>query len=97
MSKIDFTPLAESDLEGIGDFIAQDNPRRALSFVEELRDQCSRIALAPLAYPARPELRIGLRSCAYGHYVVFFQADNLKVLIVRILHGAQDIQTRLQE
>lgn len=30
-------PLAEQDLEAIGDYIARDNPRRALSFVHELR------------------------------------------------------------
>ena len=31
-----FTAEAEADLERIGDFIAQDNPRRAASFVTEL-------------------------------------------------------------
>ena len=28
-----FSPLAESDLEEIGDYIARDNPRRALTSV----------------------------------------------------------------
>ena len=31
------TPLAEQDLETIADYIANDNPARALSFVRELR------------------------------------------------------------
>ena len=31
------TPLAEQDIESIGDYIARDNPRRALSFIRELR------------------------------------------------------------
>jgi toxin ParE1/3/4 len=54
MPSIDFTPLAEADLEQIGDYIAQDSPRRALSFIRELRDQCRKIAAAPLSYRERP-------------------------------------------
>jgi len=34
---IRFTPLASSDLEAIGDYIAQDKPDRAYSFVLEIR------------------------------------------------------------
>ena len=35
-----FSPLAELDLEEIGDYIARDNPPRALSFIEEIRARC---------------------------------------------------------
>ena len=34
------TAEAENDLEQIGDYIAEDNPKRALSFVLALRDKC---------------------------------------------------------
>lgn len=34
--KLGIAPLAEHDLETIGDWIAQDNPVRAVSFTEEL-------------------------------------------------------------
>ena len=44
-----FTPLAETDLEDIGDYIAQDNPARALSFIQEIRAQCQKIGKSPLA------------------------------------------------
>ena len=52
---IRFTPLASSDLEAIGDYIAQDNPDRAYSFVLEIRNQCRKISSAPLTYKCRPE------------------------------------------
>jgi toxin ParE1/3/4 len=42
-----FTPLAEADLEAIGDYVARDNPRRALTFVREMRERCERIAEMP--------------------------------------------------
>jgi toxin ParE1/3/4 len=49
---IRFAPLAMADLEGIGDFIARDNPSRAYSFVRELRKQCGKISDSPLRHRA---------------------------------------------
>jgi toxin ParE1/3/4 len=45
--KLGISPLAEVDLESIGDWIAQDNPVRAVSFTEELYQQCLLIAESP--------------------------------------------------
>lgn len=86
-----FTVQAEQDLEEIGDYIAADNPDRALSFVREIRDHCNRIAAAPLAYAARPELGEGIRGCAHGRYLIVFQPASEEVLIVRVLHSARDL------
>ena len=89
--QLTISPLAERDLEAIGDYIAADNPSRAVSFITELRTQCTAIAKAPQAYRKRPELGDDIRSCAYGNYVVFFTATKTRINIVRILHGAMDI------
>lgn len=97
LAQLLITPLAEQDLEAIGDYIAQDNPRRALSFIEELRNQCERIARNPQGYRTRPELGEGLRSCAHGHYVIFFEANAQDVLIIRVLHGARDLPNLLAD
>ena len=92
--KIIISPLAEIDIEQIGDYIAQDNPRRALSYIKELRKQCTKIATFPQAYRLRSELGVGIRSCAYGNYVIFFQINDNELHIVRILHGAMDIESK---
>jgi plasmid stabilization system protein ParE len=42
-------PLAEADPEAIGDYIARDSPRRALTFIRELRQRYQRIAEMPHA------------------------------------------------
>lgn len=91
-----FLPAAIADLEGIGDYIARDNPRRAVSFVAELRSQCAKLARTPEAYRLRPELGEGIRSCPYGNYVIFFTVQADALLIVRILHGAMDIEAQFQ-
>ena len=46
--RVAISPLAERDLERIGDYIAEDNPARAVGFVAELRDQCATFAKAQL-------------------------------------------------
>lgn len=92
-----YTPQSKSDLNDIGCYIAKDNPRRAVSFIRELRAQCRKIAQAPKVYRPRPELGQGMRSCAHGHYVILFIEDEGIVLIVRVLHGAMDIEAQFAE
>ena len=91
------SPLAEQDIEAIGDYIAQDNPHRALTFIAELRNQCAKIAASPKACRLRPELGVNIRSYALGNYVIFFQDKHDMLCIVRVLHGAMDIETRFSE
>lgn len=93
--RLELSPLAESDLEVIGDYIALDSPGNARRFIQELRDQCGKILKAPTAYAARPELGEGLRSCAYGRYVIFFRHTEAIVRVERILHSALDIRSEL--
>ncbi len=47
-----FSPLAELDLEEIGDYIARDNPSRAVSFIREIREQCAKIV--PMQHRSHP-------------------------------------------
>jgi plasmid stabilization system protein ParE len=48
---IAFTTAAEQDLEDIADFIARDSPKRALTFVAELR--ASSIVIERIVHGAR--------------------------------------------
>ncbi|EDU61366.1 type II toxin-antitoxin system RelE/ParE family toxin [Providencia stuartii] len=89
--KLGISPLAVQDLESIGDWIAKDNPIRALSFIEELYQKCLLIADSPTLYAECPEILPGLRSCAYGRYLLFFRVLEAEVRIERILHGSRDI------
>lgn len=94
--RLEFSPLALSDLETIGDYISQDSPENALRFIQTLRGQCQKICLAPLAYVARLELESGLRSCVHGRYVIFFRPIKDLVRIERILHSAIDLTAQFK-
>ncbi|PHI28474.1 type II toxin-antitoxin system RelE/ParE family toxin [Budvicia aquatica] len=85
------SPLAVQDLEEIGDYIADDNPVRALSCVNGLYQQCLLIGETPALYRQRPELGRGIRCCPYGRYLILFSVNTNDIRIQRILHGARDI------
>jgi toxin ParE1/3/4 len=86
-----FSPLAEADLEAIADFIAKDNPSRALTFVEELRSRCEKIGRSPEAARAFPALAPNARIVPHRRYVILFRNFPGEISIERILHGARDI------
>ena len=94
--RLEFSPLAEADIEAIGDYIAQDSPRNASRFIDGLRVQCQKITLAPMAYVARPELGDGVRSCAHKRYVIFFRSETEYIRIERVLHSAREIHAGLE-
>ncbi len=88
-------PKAVRDLESIGDFIALDNPARALSFTEEIAEFCGTIVERPQAFQRRDDLAQGLRQAIHGRYVIFFTTDDNGVVIERILHGARRLEDLL--
>lgn len=84
---------ALDDLTAIGDFIAQDNPARARSFVHELVARAKRIADQPRAAPLRPEIGENVRVVVTGAYLILYtHRDNGTVLVERVVHGARDLE-----
>lgn len=82
---------AEADLEQIGDYIARDNPHRAISFIEEIRARCLTIAKRPKAFPLMPRFKdAGIRRKIYGRYLICFRVKPGAVEIIRVLHGARN-------
>jgi toxin ParE1/3/4 len=92
-----FAPAAAQDIEEIGDYIYAENPTAALRFISALRSRCSRIADVPNGGAPRFSLWPGLRSVAFQRYIIFYTADGGAIRIERLLHGARDIETILNE
>jgi plasmid stabilization system protein ParE len=84
---------AERDLEAIGDYIARDNPQRAISFVREIREQCVQLAEMPAAAPLVSRYqRYGVRRHVHGNYLIFYQFDSERLVVLHILHGAMEYE-----
>jgi toxin ParE1/3/4 len=85
-----FSELAESDIEAIGDYIARDNPHRAVTFIRDMRGHCRQITTMPKGFPLRHDISAGLRMASYRDYLIFYHETESAIRIERILHGARD-------
>jgi len=89
----------ESDLEAIADYIAQDNPERAVSFIGEIRREFRQIERNALLYRLRPEIGEDARVAVVGRYVILFritQAEKHHVRIERVLFGGRNLPALFQ-
>ena len=94
--KVVFSDAAKADLTEIGDYIARDNPRRALAFVRRLRVTALRLGVMPNAFPLVPGSRHqGIRRRIMGSYLIFYRVDADRIAILRVLHGARDYERLL--
>ena len=89
--KCEFSQKAVSDLEEIGDYIARDNYKKALDFVEEIRKCCFAITNSPNAAPLRENLGIDIRMLSFGRYLIFYTIQNDRIRIERVLHSARNL------
>ena len=92
MSEVRETPLAESDLDAIWFYIAQDSPGQATRFLRTIDEKCRTLADAPMIGRSRPELAPGLRSLPVGNYAIFYRPIEDGIEIVRVLHQSRDIE-----
>lgn len=89
--KVTFSPAAETDLIDIAMFIAQDNPKRALTFVDELEGKCNALGGAPGTGTPRPALGERIRMLPHGRYLIFYREVGKGLRIERIMHGSRDM------
>jgi toxin ParE1/3/4 len=90
------TADAETDLERIGDTIAQHDPARAITFVRELRQKCQTLALAPRRFALIPRYEhTNIRRAVHGNYLIFYRINAEVVEIVHVLHGAMNFSAIL--
>ena len=93
--KIALSAEAEIDLEEIADFIAKENPARAISFARHLREKCDALATFPARFPLIPRREIhGIRKMVVGSYLIFYRIVEDTVIVVHILSGAVDYERK---
>lgn len=85
-------PLAEEDLDGIWDYIAEDKPDAATKFLCSLKEKLKILSENPRMGVRRDELMSGIRSFPVGRYVIFYAVINDGIDVLRVLPAAMDIQ-----
>jgi len=91
MARVLRRPRAAEDIAAVWDFIADDNPDAADHWVDQLDTQLRLLATQPLMGRARDELAPGIRSFPFGRYLVFYLPISDGIDVVRVLHGARDV------
>ena len=89
---VDITAVAESDVDEIWEYLAQDDPDAATAFVLRLEEQINTLERFPERCPLVREnelLGTAYRHLVYGNYRTIFKIIESRVIIMRVLHGAR--------
>ena len=91
MAKYIITDQAQRDIDEILVYIAADNLDAALTFNDRLTRLFEMLTDHAEAGRERPELKEDLRSFPHGSYLIFHRGWAGNIAIVRVLHGARDL------
>ena len=73
--RTEISRFIQSDIEAIANYIAEDNPARAVSCIREIRDAIRLIGQNPLLYQLRPEVGEGARLAVVSQSVCHLVSD----------------------
>jgi len=90
--KVIIRASAETDLDHIAEWIAQNSPSAAARVVATIRDRISFLETDELAHMGRPGLVEGTRELLEYPYIIIYQVDEDRgeVVVLSIVHGARD-------
>lgn len=89
--RLELSRYIESDLDDIADFIAQDNPARAVTFIQDIRAKFYDIKRDPLIYQLRPDIGEEARMASVGNYAILFHVVGEVVRIERVVYGGRNL------
>jgi len=98
MKRFVLTPAAKADLAEIAAFIGRDNPRAAGRVLAEIRNAMRRLASSPRMGHLREDLvEEPVRFWPVYSYLILYRPETRPLEILRVLHGARDVRSILQE
>ncbi|GHD14194.1 type II toxin-antitoxin system RelE/ParE family toxin [Tianweitania populi] len=90
--RVVISATARQHFATIADFIGQDSPKRALSFIRELQRRCRDLSHHPLVGPVvRRSAGRDVRRVVHGRYNIFYRVDAKMIEIMAILPGAMNL------
>ena len=90
--RVDVTRTAERDIAAIHGRIAHDNPQAAASWLDTVERNIGSLERWPRRCAVIPEaanLDVEYRHLVNGSYRTIFRIAESRVIIVRVIHGAQ--------
>lgn len=91
------TALARNDLKEIADYIGERNPAAAEQLLDEFLERIEKLAAMPTIGTRRDEIRPGLRFSVVRRYGISYRITGINIDILRVIHGARDIESQWLE
>ncbi len=93
MAEIRWTLTAAEDVRLLEDWIARDSLLNAVNFTDRLIESVGILADLPMRGRVVPEFnQARLRELIYRDYRIVYSADESRVTILRVVHGARDLR-----
>jgi toxin ParE1/3/4 len=96
MACVTLRPQAQADILDVWNYIAEHSVAEADRWIDRLEDCLTLWATQPHMGRVRDELSPGIRSLAFGRYVVFYEPSADGMDVVRVLHGSRDIDEQFR-
>ncbi len=97
---VEITRIAESDIQGIFEYISRDKKAAAIKWVDEIERQIDSLEKFPLrcsVIPEAQELGSEYRHLIYGNYRTILKIEGPKVIIMRVIHSARLLDLQIFE
>ena len=97
MSRYRLTPEARTNLEEIGDFVAEESIDAALRVLDALEQAFQQLADMPEMGHKREDLTgRPLKFWAVFSYLVVYDPASTPLTVIAVLHGARDVERLLK-
>ena len=89
--QVTFRPAAEDDLESISRYgLEAWGEAHSDEYIERITGVLESLAMFPRMGTVHVDLSPDIRSIGVGHHRIFYQVENDRVIVVRILHERMD-------
>ena len=96
MRRLELTEIARADLKSIRRYSHKAwGPDRTVQYMAALLSVMKGLVAGTASTRKRDDLRPGLQMTTSGRHCVFFEADQSRILVVRVLHDRMDYQRHL--
>lgn len=85
------TPTAVADITAIADYVNERNPTAAIELVSGFIRRFEMLSRYPYSGVGRDDILPNIRHLVLGTYIAFYRVEDGDAVIVRVLHGRQDI------
>ena len=88
------TDTAKADLSAMHEHIKTENSNAAKELIDDLTEKLFNLAELGITGFPRDWISIGLRAFPYRNRCFYFRIVDDTMIVVRVLHGKQDIDTQ---